>query len=83
MYLIAFLVAGVLFLLYPVTRPWHDETTAAGARESMASSAWVAAHFFAMLGFIASGTSRTRSITSRPSARKPIRWATAIISPVN
>jgi hypothetical protein len=29
--------------------------TVAGARESMASSAWVAAHFFAMPGFIAVG----------------------------
>jgi hypothetical protein len=47
--------AGVMFLLYPAVRPWHDETTVAGARESMASSAWVAAHFFAMLGFIAVG----------------------------
>jgi hypothetical protein len=47
--------AGVMFLLYPAVRPWHDETTAAGAHESMASSAWVAAHFFAMLGFIAVG----------------------------
>jgi hypothetical protein len=42
-----------MFLLYPAVRPWHDETTIAGARESMSSNAWVAAHFFAMLGFIA------------------------------
>jgi hypothetical protein len=47
--------AGVMFLLYPAVRPWHDETTVSGARESMASSAWLAAHFFAMLGFIAVG----------------------------
>ena len=45
--------AGLMFLLYPVVRPWHDETTQAGARESMASGAWVASHSFAMLGFIA------------------------------
>ena len=49
----ALAVAGLMFLLYPATRPWHDETTLAGARESMSSNAWVAAHFFAMLGFIA------------------------------
>jgi hypothetical protein len=49
----AFAFAGVMFLLYPALRPWHDETTVAGARESMSSNAWVAAHFFAMLGFIA------------------------------
>ncbi|WP_291409205.1 hypothetical protein [Actinophytocola sp.] len=44
--------AGVLFLLYPVLRPWTDETTVDGAHEAMASGAWVAAHFFAMVGFI-------------------------------
>lgn len=44
--------AGVLFLLYPVVRPWTDETTVDGARAAMASGAWVAAHAFAMLGFI-------------------------------
>jgi len=44
--------AGVLFLLYPVLRPWTDETTADGAHAAMASPAWVAAHLFAMIGFI-------------------------------
>lgn len=45
-------VAGVLFLLYPAVRPWHDETTPAGALASMGSGAWVASHLFAMIGFI-------------------------------
>jgi len=49
---IALVAAGVLFLLYPVVRPWEDETTTAGAHAAMASGAWVAAHFFAMVGFI-------------------------------
>ncbi|WP_394617785.1 hypothetical protein JNUCC0626_01430 [Lentzea sp. JNUCC 0626] len=44
--------AGVLFLLYPASRPWHDETTAAGAAASMGSTAWVLSHLFAMIGFI-------------------------------
>jgi hypothetical protein len=44
--------AGVMFLLYPAVRPWHDESTVEGARESMTSNAWVASHLFAMLGFI-------------------------------
>lgn len=48
-----FAFAGVMFLLYPAVRPWHDETTAAGAQASMGSGAWVASHLFAMLGFIA------------------------------
>ena len=50
---IALAFAGLMFLLYPAVRPWHDESTVAGARTSMSSDAWVAAHFFGMLGFIA------------------------------
>ena len=47
--------AGLMFLLYPVLRPWTDESTLDGATEAMSSPAWVASHFFAMLGFIAVG----------------------------
>ena len=43
---------GVCFVLYPVLRPWHDETTAAGAAAAMGSPLWVASHSFAMIGFI-------------------------------
>lgn len=45
-------LAGLLFLLYPAVRPWHDESTVDGAVASLGSSAWVAAHLFAMLGFV-------------------------------
>jgi hypothetical protein len=45
-------VIGVLFVLYPVLRPWHDETTAAGAAAAMGSPLWAVSHGFAMLGFI-------------------------------
>jgi hypothetical protein len=48
----ALAAAGVLFAAYPALRPWHDEGTIAGATASMSSTAWVTAHFFAMLGFI-------------------------------
>ncbi|GAA4443746.1 hypothetical protein [Phytohabitans houttuyneae] len=48
----ALAAAGVLFLLYPAVRPWHDEATVDGAVASMASGAWVASHAFAMLGFV-------------------------------
>src|SRR5215475_2645481 len=48
----AFAVAGILFVAYPAVRPWHDESTVAGATASMGSNAWVAAHFFAMVGFV-------------------------------
>ncbi len=36
--------AGVLFVLYPAIRPWHDESTVSGATASMSSTAWVTAH---------------------------------------
>jgi hypothetical protein len=49
---LALAVAGVLFLLYPAVRPWHDESTVDGAAASMGSGAWVSSHFFAMIGFI-------------------------------
>lgn len=45
-------LAGVMFVLYPVFRPWHDESTPQGAAASMASANWVVSHFFAMIGFI-------------------------------
>jgi hypothetical protein len=48
----ALVLAGVLFLLYPVLRPWTDETTSAGAFEAMSSGAWVVSHFLAMVGFV-------------------------------
>lgn len=48
----ALVLAGVLFLLYPVLRPWTDETTSAGAFEAMSSDAWVVSHFLAMVGFV-------------------------------
>lgn len=49
---LALAAAGVLFLLYPAVRPWHDESTVEGATASLSSGAWVAAHLFAMIGFV-------------------------------
>jgi hypothetical protein len=48
-------VAGVLFLLYPLVRPYRDEATQTGAVAAMGSAAWVAAHLFAMVGFVLLG----------------------------
>ncbi|MEV0383471.1 hypothetical protein [Nonomuraea sp. NPDC050643] len=45
----AFAAGGVLFFLYPAIRPSGDDATA------MASTAWVAGHAAAMLGFILFG----------------------------
>ncbi|MGX7669522.1 hypothetical protein [Plantactinospora sp. DSM 117369] len=47
-----FAAAGALFVLYPAIRPWDDESTPAGAIAAMSSTAWVASHLFAMIGFI-------------------------------
>ncbi len=49
---LALAAAGILFVLYPAIRPWNDENTVSGATASLGSTAWVAAHFFAMIGFI-------------------------------
>ena len=45
-------LAGLMFILYPAVRPWHDESTVDGAISAMASNAWVASHLFAIVGFI-------------------------------
>ncbi|HEX2774272.1 MAG TPA: hypothetical protein VHN18_17835 [Micromonosporaceae bacterium] len=49
---LALATAGVLFVLYPATRPWTDESTAEGALTAMSSPAWVASHLFAIIGFV-------------------------------
>jgi hypothetical protein len=49
---LALAAAGVLFVLYPATRPWRNESTMEGAVAAMSSNAWVASHLFAMVGFI-------------------------------
>jgi hypothetical protein len=49
---LALAVAGVLLVLYPTVRPWQDESTVEGAIKAMSSGAWVAAHLFAMIGFV-------------------------------
>jgi hypothetical protein len=44
-------LAGILFLLYPVLRPFSNEASLQGA-EAFASSLWVVAHMLAVAGFI-------------------------------
>ncbi|MFI6737322.1 hypothetical protein ACIBI9_30730 [Nonomuraea sp. NPDC050451] len=46
---VAFAAAGILFLAYPAIRPSGDDAAA------MASTAWVAGHAAAMLGFVLLG----------------------------
>jgi hypothetical protein len=78
---LALAVAGVLFILYPAVRPWHDETTLAGATASMSSGSWVAAHLFAMIGFILVplGLLAIRRAVSGTRA-EPLALAAAVIS---
>jgi hypothetical protein len=44
-------LSGVFFLLFPVTRPFFDETSMQGAAE-FASIRWPIAHSFGIVGFI-------------------------------
>src|SRR6187551_936197 len=48
---LAFAATGLLFLVYPVLRPYVDETTLDGLR-SFATNSWIIAHLAAVLGFI-------------------------------
>lgn len=44
-------VSGILFVLYPLLRPFSDESSLQGA-QAFASTAWVVAHLLAVVGFI-------------------------------
>jgi len=48
---VAFAATGLLFLVYPLLRPYMDETTLDGLR-SFGTNAWIAAHLSAVVGFI-------------------------------
>jgi hypothetical protein len=47
----ALAVAGILFVLYPATRPYTDEKSLQGA-QAFSSTAWITSHAMGMLGFI-------------------------------
>src|SRR6266571_7786317 len=48
---LSLVLSGVFFILFPVVRPFFDESSLQGARE-FASTQWVVAHAFGMGGFI-------------------------------
>ncbi len=48
---VSLILSGIGFVLFPVVRPFFDESSLAGA-SSFASSQWVLAHSFGMAGFI-------------------------------
>lgn len=76
-------VAGVLFLLYPAVRPWHDESTMDGAIASMSSDPWVAAHLFAMIGFILLplGLLALRTVITRTPG-EPLAFAACVVTAI-
>jgi hypothetical protein len=47
-------LAALLFVAYPVVRPWGDSTVA-GAAAAFSSPAWVVAHLAAVAGFVLVG----------------------------
>jgi len=44
-------LSGILFVLYPLLRPFSDEASLQGA-QAFASTAWILAHLLGVLGFI-------------------------------
>jgi hypothetical protein len=77
---LALALAGLMFVLYPAVRPWHDESTLTGARTSMSSDAWVAAHLFAMIGLVLLplGLLGLRGVLDRTGGAAPGRAAVAL-----
>lgn len=50
---IAIALSGVLFALFPITRPWQDSAgTDAGLVAATLSSWWIPSHLFGALGFL-------------------------------
>jgi hypothetical protein len=47
-------LAGVLFVVYPLVRPWGD-ATAVGAAAAFSSPTWLVAHLAAIAGFVLVG----------------------------
>jgi hypothetical protein len=75
----ALAVAGILFVLYPATRPYPDEKTLQGA-QAFSSTAWVTAHAMGMLGFIGLAIGLLGVHFAQPNARDIRRsfWALVI-----
>jgi hypothetical protein len=75
------MAAGVMFVLYPAVRPWTDESTTDGAVTAMSSGAWVAAHAFAMIGFILVGLGLLALATAvRGTRAERTAWAAVVTS---
>lgn len=67
-------VAGLSFIAYPALRPYGPESGAGGAAD-FASDAWLVAHAFGMLGFVALALTLRRAAVTSPWPRngRPLR----------
>src|SRR5260370_42493953 len=48
---VSLVLSGILFVLYPLLRPYSDESSLQGA-QAFASTAWIVAHILGVVGFI-------------------------------
>src|SRR5260370_15814880 len=48
---VSLVLSGILFVLYPLLRPYSDESSLQGA-QAFASTAWILAHMLGVVGFI-------------------------------
>jgi hypothetical protein len=75
----AFFAAGALFLLFPLLRPWPDETVAtAGLATAFASDRWVVAHLCGILalGLLAPALLGLRTLLADGRSRAGVGAAT-------
>lgn len=62
---IGLVVAGLAFIAYPALRPYGPESGASGAAD-FAAEAWLVAHAFGMLGFVALALTLRRAAATSP-----------------
>jgi len=74
----ALAAAGVLFVVYPLARPWGDATPE-GAAAAFASPLWLVAHLAAMAAFVLVGV----GLTALPGRAALATWVagTALVLP--
>ena len=76
----ALFLAGFAFLLFPVLRPWFDESTEAGAIAAFGAAAWITSHLLGALGFILVplGLLAINRLLARRSAGRPLDAAVVL-----
>lgn len=77
---VLWLLAGVLLLVYPVLRPWDDETTLAGV-VAWDGDAWILSHTAAMLGLMATSAAAILDVAVRRPIAVLVVVGTAFVLP--